>query len=447
MTYCALIDVCRRCDRSDLALKVLRMMLRQNTKSPGRKIENEVGAWTAAIDACGKAGRMDTAMRLFRSMCSPNFVYVKPNMVTCGSIMNCLFKEKKLNMDHIFEVLQYMKHEGLEPTEVMYTSLISSAGTLVKAENHEMVNQSQHSGKKSGTTSAVDIYTELMGTLMQSNENTSAKSKENVSLDRTNISNSNEPLLLKVFLVYQEMKTAGAEADLALYNALMKACARAGDIRRAQSVMSSIYQQSLQPTSVTWREMLRAASNSNNGELVEDLWQKAWKNLDIETDNIGNRISIVDQANYADEKWVPNVDAFDYLVSGYLRQASLVGTKEKTKVILYQKIISMYKRVLKMNETDEIDEEWGLHHVDLEYLHTSQRTMMVVLRATVVMELLKQKRKMNEGILLESISPERKIAISIAKLDCLSDKRAIAAASDTKNMKALELARIWSHAP
>ncbi len=32
MTYCALIDVCGRCGRSDLALKGLRMMLREKAK-------------------------------------------------------------------------------------------------------------------------------------------------------------------------------------------------------------------------------------------------------------------------------------------------------------------------------------------------------------------------------------------------------------------------------
>ena len=32
MTYCALIDVCGRCRRSDLALKGLRMMLREKAK-------------------------------------------------------------------------------------------------------------------------------------------------------------------------------------------------------------------------------------------------------------------------------------------------------------------------------------------------------------------------------------------------------------------------------
>ncbi|KAL7554609.1 hypothetical protein ACHAWF_018103 [Thalassiosira exigua] len=131
VTYCALIDVCSRCRRNDLALNGLRIMLKQKSKASlaSRKknvpmyhqqvLFNEVGAWTAAINACGKTGRIDTATRLFRTM---QKFGVKPNAVTCGCLSDCLLKANPIRITETLEVLQYMKNEGLVPGEVMYTA-------------------------------------------------------------------------------------------------------------------------------------------------------------------------------------------------------------------------------------------------------------------------------------------------------------------------------------
>lgn len=139
MTYCALIDVCGRCGRSDLALKGLRMMLRQkedeertlnhqggggggggNRGGGGRNqyqdhsqthhLLNEVGAWTAAMDACGKAGRVDTALKLFSVMRNQK---VRPNTVTCGCLTDALLRAGRTA--ETLDVLRYMKEEGIEP--------------------------------------------------------------------------------------------------------------------------------------------------------------------------------------------------------------------------------------------------------------------------------------------------------------------------------------------
>lgn len=120
VTYSALIDVCSRCRRNDLALNGLRIMLKQKAKASlamrreggGRPIyrqkalHNEVGAWTAAINACGKTGRIDTAMRLFRTM---QKFGVKPNAVTCGCLSDCLLKATPVRMTETLEVLNFME--------------------------------------------------------------------------------------------------------------------------------------------------------------------------------------------------------------------------------------------------------------------------------------------------------------------------------------------------
>ena len=165
MTYSALIDACGRCKRCDLALQGLRIMLRQKAadqdylrsmrqtgnnnnnkdKSSGDakrsglnykgkpenySLSNEVGAWTAAINALGKEGRLDAAMRLFRTM--PRFG-VQPNTVTCGCLTDSLVKHGRTA--DALKVLQYMEEHGIRPSEVMYTSLMTSAGNLAQLEN------------------------------------------------------------------------------------------------------------------------------------------------------------------------------------------------------------------------------------------------------------------------------------------------------------------------
>jgi pentatricopeptide repeat protein len=139
MTFCALIDVCGRCGRVDLALVGLRIMLRQQKQQRNEREEDDpissVGAWTAAIDACGKAGRYNTAIRLFQSMESFG---AKPNIVTCGCLVDCLLRAKEEEdegednranistktiriLESLLDLLRYMKENNMEPSEVMYT--------------------------------------------------------------------------------------------------------------------------------------------------------------------------------------------------------------------------------------------------------------------------------------------------------------------------------------
>ena len=129
LTYSAIIDVCGRCRRSDLALNALRLMLRdehmfrrmkqqeerrrkeqeeevnennsnnnKSTTSSSSTIsipDQTVGAWTAAINACGKTGRIDTAIKLF-FVSMPRF-NVKPNQVTCGALLDSTLKQGKVS--------------------------------------------------------------------------------------------------------------------------------------------------------------------------------------------------------------------------------------------------------------------------------------------------------------------------------------------------------------
>ena len=351
MTYCALIDVCGRCKRPDLALKGLRLMLKQKAddeqhlqqtasspslsssssttrhqqhnqrqrhsdKEEKYALMNEVGAWTAVINALGKGGRLGSAVRLFYSM--PNFG-VEPNTVTCGCLMDCLLRNGR-TADSL-DLLAYMKKQGIKPTEVMYTSLMTRAESLVEIENQQQEQDYQKNKRKrkkkqkqlreddsdtnkeeedgeSDDTKAVDLYTVLMKTLTigSRKQSTDAHSKDKA-----------DALLLKAFLVLQEMKAVGAVPDLACYNVVLRACSRAGDIDRAFEILTSMQKDGIVPNDVTWREMLIAAGRAHASKSAERIWKMASSQTTSKTN---------------EKVWKPSVASFSALVAAYLQAVS-----------------------------------------------------------------------------------------------------------------------------
>ena len=375
-TYSALIDVCGRCRRRDLALQALRIMLRQKAAEGGGRLPNEVGAWTAAIDACGKSGRIQTARRLFWFM--RNFG-VQPNTITCGCLTDCLLKNGRTA--ETLEVLRYMKREGIVPSEVMYTSLITRAGKLVEIENKNPVEEDL---TEDGPTRAIEVYTELMKSLMQENSN---NRKDRVTKPRDEYTDSNA-LLVKVFLVFQEMKAVGAIPDLACYNALLRACARAGDVIKAQDVLRRIRDDGLHPNDISWRELIRAAAKTRNSDLAESMWSLALQYRG-EDDNPAT--------------WQPSPESFGALASAYLRGYASTTQDVELKTELYRKVITMYKDVVVGKE------DRRLHLVGRESLQENPRSMLLVLQAIVgLMDLT----PMNPQIM-------RDLATSIVKLTVL----------------------------
>jgi pentatricopeptide repeat protein len=414
MTWCALIDVCGRCNRSDLALKGLRMMMRQKANIQSKQINvradqkyqvlaNEVGAWTAAINACGKAGRIDTAIKLFHTMAKFG---VKPNTITCGCLTDCLMKSKNENyLSETLTVLRYMKEENMVPSEVMYTSLIDRASILATIENERrgelilpdfgdgiarpLQNSTVSHDDVNESTTALDVYTELILSL------TTSKSRGS--------DESNAPLV-KVFLVFQEMKASGADPDLTCYNALLRACARAGAVIRQQDIMRRLQLDGLIPNDKTWKEMLRGGAQAGRSDLVEDIWKQA---LDYNVEGQGER--------YSHKKWMPDIDAFDALITSYLRHASTSNIDEKRA--LYERCITTYLDVIGKRSNDK-----KLHHIDSAMLQESTRSMLLVLMASVSLEeILFQSHDMSEERMFDQ-QKVRRIAKYITRLGCLQGR-------------------------
>jgi pentatricopeptide repeat protein len=379
MSYCALIDVCGRCRRSDLALKGLRMMLREKRQrkvdagemnTMFNMLDNEVGAWTAAIDACGKAGRLDTAIRLFQDM--PKFG-VKPNIYTCGALTDCLLKSCTQNyLDETLKVLRYMKQEGIEPSEFMYTSLITSAGKFAKKANQARgeivltdfgdrtrVGTSKDDDHSEDRLKALDVYTELIRSLTNHNARDNFdKNKRKQKQDSNNVS---DELLVKVFLVLQEMKASGTDPDIACYNAVLRACAKAGDVPRLTDVLGRIRRDGLNPNSTTWKELLRGASIARDSSMAEKIWGMAL----AEIDHNGHEC-------FTDSRWIPSGDEFELLLSSYIKEA---GKWPDRKLYLYNQIVEAYIAVAKR------DERLGFNHIDIDDIKDKPRSVNMIYQA------------------------------------------------------------------
>eukprot|EP00529_Nitzschia_sp_RCC80_P005288 CAMPEP_0113523302 /NCGR_PEP_ID=MMETSP0014_2-20120614/45637_1 /TAXON_ID=2857 /ORGANISM="Nitzschia sp." /LENGTH=1009 /DNA_ID=CAMNT_0000421391 /DNA_START=324 /DNA_END=3353 /DNA_ORIENTATION=+ /assembly_acc=CAM_ASM_000159 len=298
LTYSALIDVCGRCRRPDLALQGLRWMLddeRQRSKNSrqdqGQWVEShydrgnrhqsqysslsdsKVGAWTSAINACGKAGRIDTALKLFY-VSMPRFG-VQPNTVTCGCLIDCLLRYDGDRTAETIEVLRYMKKNNIPPSQVMYTSLMTYASRLADIEQTTKETTSLAStstlqraeDNDFGNAKAVNVYTELMSSLLERRPDAITNQKRTQNED-----------LYQVTLLFQDMKASDVIPDLACYNVLLRSCARAGDIDRAMEVLAEITnddRDNIEPNDRTWRQVLRCASTARRSDMVMKVWKMA----------------------------------------------------------------------------------------------------------------------------------------------------------------------------
>ena len=393
MTYSALIDVCGRCSRSDLALKGLRLMLDQKSeKASDYTLSSEVGAWTAAINACGKAGRIDSALKLFKTM--PNFG-VFPNAVTCGAMTDCLLKNG--GTAESLDVLRYMKRHQIAPSEVMYTSLMTSAVRLAKFENERQhiyvgrkpVDEDNFPLDNSGATKAVEVYTELMTSLMQTPKTKISDRCSFPGFSRDTEGDTNE--LYRVSMVFREMEAAGVEPDLACYNALLKSCADSGDAQRASEVLNKIQRtEEMDPNDNTWKEMIRAAGKAGRVDLALSTWKMAVEDMGQDDDK--SRV----------KRGKLGVTTLGSLIAALVRGAGDEKVDRYTKLRLYQLVVRLYESILSGSSY------LGMDLLEKEKVLQEPRVMAMFLQAVVSLE-----RCLQNGEHKELMDPDnlRKLAI------------------------------------
>jgi len=373
MTYSALIDVCGRCRRSDLALKGLRLMLDQKAHEQKALVEKrgryplaaEVGAWTAAIDACGKSGRLDTALRLFYGM--PNFG-IFPNTITCGCLTDGLLRQGRTAES--LDILRYMKKHRIAPSEVMYTSLMTSAGKLAQLENKQYhatngpetnpKNRTSCVADESGDTKAVEVYTELMGSLMHSKKKRNNQTDFSPFFQRKENDSSE---LFRVSLVFQEMKAVGVEPDLACYNAFLKSCANSGDVERAIVIFEQIQtSEDMEPNDKTWGEMIRAAGKAGRVDVALKTWHTAVNEASKDDRAKSRRLSL---------------NSLSAFVTALTRSANDDRNDSHTKRKLYQVAVRVYEACI--SDSSYL----GMNLVDKRRLNENARLILMFLQSIV----------------------------------------------------------------
>jgi pentatricopeptide repeat protein len=413
MTYSAFIDACGRCGRIDLALQGLRLMQRQKEQEGAKRggnqegtantymLDNEVGAWTSAINVCGKTGRWETAIRLFGSM---KKLGCQPNKVTCGCLTDSLLRAGRTA--ETLQVLRYMKNEGIVPSEVMYTSLMTRAGRLVELEKHRPHHHSHHNipatttaaedplcAAEASEAKAIEVYTELMKSLMDAG----GGSKQRPS-GKSNNRDSNT-LLVKVFLVFQQMKAAGAEPDLACFNALLRACGRAGDVNRGLDVLRQIQASPhLEPNDRSWRELLRAAATARQADTAQAIWHRGLA--------YRRHQRLVDEP---ETLWTPSVTSLQCLWTAHLRQATVVDPVRQ--VALLEGVVQAYDDLLLG------DRRLGMHRMDPMDVLDDRRTMLLVVHALATLRPL----LLSDDARAEEL---RTMGRAILQLECFQERTA-----------------------
>ncbi|KAL9186182.1 hypothetical protein ACHAXT_005420 [Thalassiosira profunda] len=412
VTYSALIDVCGRCRRTDMALNGLRTMLKQKSKESlasrrrnvpiyhQQSLYNEVGAWTAAINACGKGGRVDTAIRLFRTMQS---VGVKPNSVTCGCLADCLLKASPVRMAETLEVLGYMQKACIAPGEVMYTSLMSVALSLAQKETEGMVRRDglelqiidrfdrRIDTEDASSSESIVLYSELMRLMVADGNDTNS--------------------LLKVFLAFQALQNAGASPDTACYNSLLRACALSGDVAKAQDVLQRMNEEGVEPNRRSWREALKAARKAKKAGSADDIWARA---------------IAPQKKDFA--PLIPQASDVELLLSVYTSELRRTSNHE-VRSLLNSKIMRLYEGIVDQSEG------MGFHHgsVSVDEIESNQAFMLSVLRAAVSHEFHCQ----ND----EERSHARELACEIAGLEVFQQR--LSSDVDRNSKKALQVAQDW----
>lgn len=99
------------------------------------------------------------------------------------------------------------------------------------------------------TSESIVLYTELMRCLI-------------------NDGGGDDNMLLKVFLVFQEMRNAGATPDVACYNSLLRACALSGDMAKAGDILRRMRADDIEPNRNTLRGALKATRKTGRSVSV-----------------------------------------------------------------------------------------------------------------------------------------------------------------------------------
>ena len=282
----------------------------------------------------------------------------------------------------------------------------------------------------SGATKAVEVYTELMTSLMQKPKRNLENRMDAVfSAKKLEIEDDDSKELFKVSLVFQEMEAVGVEPDLGCYNALLKSCANAGNVDRAVEVLNQIVDtEDLEPNDTTWREMIRAAGKAGRTDIAISTWKKA-----IE-DTFENERG---KPSRSRRKQTLSAKTLGALLAALVRGAEDDKIDRHTKLRLYQLVVKIYEAVISRSFF------LGMGNLDQTKILQNARVMAMFLQAVVSLEYVLNGEEDNE--IMDS-GQLRQFAMSIVSLECFDDGLPLSIRRNSFYSKAYQISRSWCDA-
>jgi len=330
--------------------------------------------------------------------------------------------------------------------------------------NEDKVTDRKYSryGAEEDDTKAVDIYSELMSTLIATTKTTQKslplprgreppRSKD--SPDATVEAASNE--LFQVTMVFREMKASGVVPDLGSYHTLLRSCANSGDIDRAQEILKEIQDPAvdLEPNDRTWRAILRAAGKAKRSDMVLKTWNAAVADMGDNSSEHDQKVGSVAETRRVSSTSVTSMNAttlkrkkrknnslsvhtFRTLLTALLVCAwDLRKSDLHASVQIYKMIIKCYN-ALRSSSSSNVTERsssstsvaetktasskmkssyMGMHLLDSNAAMQNPQIMASILQAVVNLEYLLDKDD-------EWKEKLKRLGVSIAKTSCLGEE-------------------------
>lgn len=434
-TYAALIDACGRCQRSEMALKGLRLMVEQKKKlQPSKPLKEtelpfEIGAWTAAIDACGKEGRVETALRLFRSL--PKYGVVA-NTVTCSCLTDNLLKHGRAM--EALEVLDHMRAHKMTPTETMFTSVITSVRHQFTKGEGDHESQS-HFQRKRGvvkgeslvdeglTLNSDEVYAKVLETLIKLSHKDYNQNSPKPEFYTFPGAASGE--VHRISRLFEAMKASGVELDLACYNTMLRACANAGDVNRAQEILKIIQSSdNMKPNDITWRRMLRTARFAHRFDLALSTWEQAVKQI---------RQDLRDETKSQHSSRL-SVPTLFMLLETFRQTSEDLEVDLRTRVYLLVMVTKLYRAILSNSDY------MGMDLLDRQSVLENSGAMVLFLHAFVTLATRTDLHKY--GV---TVAPKKlqSFAVSIRRSDCFKRGLPQNSLKSASLVNAMEIAQEW----
>ena len=278
-----------------------------------------VVTYTSLIDACAKARQPLRAVSVFRQMIENG---VAPNDITCHALFSGCLQQGEVLLAR--EVLQYMTSVGLQPTAHQFTALLADAasgsaafacllrqlttgqltgGTPLLQPLPTTITAPPPSSSPSTPSSSADATSSTTTTSAQQKEDAAEAVKaadlqamreldaDLVELVERELDADLEsdlerapqpfladsakppaPELRRVFGIFGQMRALGVPADRAAYNALINACARAGDIPRAEGAFSEMLAAGINPDAISFSSLIKACAVAGDSQRADSIF-------------------------------------------------------------------------------------------------------------------------------------------------------------------------------